>query len=181
MEDDSELASVSDGATSRFFWNSLWKNNVPNKVKSFMWRACTDSFPTLKKLVQKTIVSYPLCASCLQVPEDVLHALWCCTNLKKVWSSDFHELVAANHQFCSFADLFGMLIKNQCKLDRFATTCWMIWNRRNKVRVHQPVLPLDRISASTREYLSEFLKLCPKAAKQVRPVKKVWKPLTTVR
>nr|POF07365.1 hypothetical protein CFP56_68191 [Quercus suber] len=141
VEDDSELASVSDGATSRSFWNSLWKINVPNKV-----------------------------------PEDVLHALCDCTNLKKVWSSDFHELAAANHQFRSFADLFGMLIKNQCKLDQFATTCWMIWNMRNKFRVHQPVLPLDKISASTRDYLSEFLKLCPKAAKQVRPVKKVWKP-----
>ena len=80
-DEDSELASVSDGATSRSFWNRLWKMNFPNKVKTFMWRACSDSLPTLKKLVQKTITSSPLCASCLQAPEDVLHALWGCTNL----------------------------------------------------------------------------------------------------
>ena len=72
VEDDSELASVSDGVTSRFFWNSLWKNNVPNKVKSFMWRACTDSLPTLKKLVQKTIVSYPSCAVVLYKSKESL-------------------------------------------------------------------------------------------------------------
>lgn len=38
------------------------------------------------------------------------------------------------------------------------------------------MLPLDRISSSARDYLSEFQKLFPKAAKQVQPVKKVWKP-----
>ncbi|KAK9999767.1 hypothetical protein SO802_019370 [Lithocarpus litseifolius] len=129
-----------------------------------MWRACSDSLPMLKKLVQKTIVSSPLCASCLQAPEDVLHALWGCKNLLQVWSSEFKELATANHQFCSFADLFGVLIKNQSNLEWFATTCWMIWNRRSKVRMQQPVIHLDRLSSSARDYLSEFQKLRPKAA-----------------
>ena len=43
--------------------------------------------------------------------------------------------------------------------------------------MQQPVLPLDRLSSSARDYLSEFQKLHPKAAKQVRTVKKIWKPL----
>ena len=43
--------------------------------------------------------------------------------------------------------------------------------------MQHPVLPLDRISSSARDYLSEFQKLHPKAAKQVRTVKKIWKPL----
>lgn len=86
--------------------------NVPNKVKTFMWRACSDSLPTLKKLVQKTNVSSSLCASCLQAPKDVLHALWGCKNLLKVLSSEFKEPATTNNQFCSFADLFRVLIEN---------------------------------------------------------------------
>ena len=42
--------------------------------------------------------------------------------------------------------------------------------------MQQPVLPLDRISSSACGYLFEFQKLRPKAAKQVRPAKKIWKP-----
>ena len=103
-DEDSELASsVSYGATSRSFWSRLWKMNVPNKVKTFMWGACSDSLPTLKKLVQNTIASSPLCASFLQAPKDVLHALWGCTNLLQDWSLDFKELVIVNCHFCSFA------------------------------------------------------------------------------
>lgn len=40
----------------------------------------------------------------------------------------------------------------------FAMTCWLIWNRRNNVRVHQPVIPLDRIALSARDHLVEFHK-----------------------
>lgn len=114
---------------------------------------------------------------CVQAPKDVLHALQGCKNLLQVLSSEFKELATTNNQFCSFADLFRVLIENQSNLERFATACWMIWNRRNKVRVQQSVLPLDRLSFSARDYLSEFQKLRPKAAKHVQPVKRIWKPL----
>ena len=77
----SESASASNGAASKHFWTNLWKMTVPNKVKTFMWRACNDSLPTMKQLVQKTIISSSICASCLYTPEDTLHALWGCANL----------------------------------------------------------------------------------------------------
>ena len=69
-----------------------------------------------------------------------------------------------------------MLIKEQGNLEQFATTCWMIWDRRNKVQVQQPMLPPKKISSSARGYLSKFQKLRPKATKQVRLAKKIWKP-----
>ena len=88
----SESASASNGAASKHFWTNLWKMTVPNKVKTFMWRACNDSLPTMKQLVQKTIISSSICASCLYTPEDTLHALWGCANL------NLKKLVYTNQQ-----------------------------------------------------------------------------------
>ena len=59
---------------------------------------------------------------------------------------------------------------------RFAMTYWLIWNRRNKVRVYQLMIPLDRIALSARDHLAKFHKFHNKAPKKARPAKKIWKP-----
>ncbi|XP_075633396.1 uncharacterized protein LOC142605854 [Castanea sativa] len=53
---DNEVASSSDTAGQEKFWNSLWKLNIPNKVKFFLWRACTDSIPNMLNLHKRKIV-----------------------------------------------------------------------------------------------------------------------------
>ena len=39
------LGSNSDNLRS--FWKGIWKMQIPNKIKNFCWRACTESLPTL--------------------------------------------------------------------------------------------------------------------------------------
>ena len=70
-----EMASSLDIDGQRKFWNSLWKLNIPNKVKIFLWRACTDSIPTMLNLCKRKIVPSSACNHCHVGEESVLHAL----------------------------------------------------------------------------------------------------------
>ncbi|KAK9996808.1 hypothetical protein SO802_021494 [Lithocarpus litseifolius] len=60
-----DVASSSSQATQRQFWNSMWKLDVPNKIKKFCWRACTKSLPIAKNLYRKRVLDSPLCSSCV--------------------------------------------------------------------------------------------------------------------
>ena len=71
---------------------------VPNKLKIFAWRACTNSLPTLDNLVKRKIVS-PICPRCKREPETVIHALWSCETLGPVWGTSFEELKAMSPLF----------------------------------------------------------------------------------
>ena len=79
-----ELASLSDSGENKKFCSGLWKMKVPNKLKTFAWRACTNSLPTLDNLVKRKIVSSPICPMCKREPETVIHTLWSCETLGPV-------------------------------------------------------------------------------------------------
>ena len=55
---------------------------MPNKIKTFVWRACTESFPTLVNLARRKVVLSNSCISCNREPEIVIHSLWGCEKVK---------------------------------------------------------------------------------------------------
>ena len=87
---------------------------------------------------------------------------------------DFKNLVVANYELHSFVDLFGLVPKTPSNMAWFAMTCWLIWNRRNKVHVHQLMIPLDRIAFFACDHLAKFHKFHNKAPKKARLAKKIW-------
>ena len=58
--------------------------------------------------------------------------------------------------FFSFFDLFRLALQNQKGVELFITYCWFIWNRRNKIRVKEVVMPLEKIADQAQQYLMEF-------------------------
>ena len=59
-----EAASSSDTDGQRKFWKSLWKLNIPNTVKFFLWWAYTDSIPTMLNLCKRKMVPSSACNHC---------------------------------------------------------------------------------------------------------------------
>ncbi len=66
-------------------WSIIWSMWVPAKVRHFLWRACHDSLPTRKNLQHWHVLDDPRCASCNDMPESILHALWQCKSLDEIW------------------------------------------------------------------------------------------------
>ena len=54
---------------------------MPNKIKTFSWRACTDSLSTMENLVRCKVVQSSICSSYNKESETVVHALWGCEKI----------------------------------------------------------------------------------------------------
>ena len=174
---ENDVASSSDTAGQKFFWNRPWKLNIPNKVKFFLWRACTDSIPTMLNLHKRRIVPSLVCCLCHVGEESVLHALWFCQDICSVWGSYFTSLPSEFSKVSLFRDLLELVFCSSLNAEVFAMTCWSIWSRWNKLHVGEGVWPLNKISGVARRHLQEFQQVrhCP--SKKVCAQRPRWKPL----
>ena len=57
-------ARPSNGQNSGAFWKSLWHLNVPNKIKSFAWRASCNILSTKAILCHRKVLDNPKCEAC---------------------------------------------------------------------------------------------------------------------
>ena len=81
-----EHASASNQANQSTFWKHLWKMQVPNKIKHFVWRVCNNALPTKCNLKRRHIVESDVCELCKTNPKDALHALCFCSHVAPLWS-----------------------------------------------------------------------------------------------
>ena len=106
MEDDRlEVPSTSDLSTTRSLWKGVWGLCVPNRVKTLLWRAGTNSLSSLEKLKKRKIVLDDLCPGCKLNAKSTLHAIWSCPAIASVWSSNFGWLQEKTNSCLSFLDV----------------------------------------------------------------------------
>lgn len=112
--------------------NKIWAPNVPQKVRTFIWRACSNCLPTRDNLHCRK-VKVPRCELCCQQAETVSHLLWECPFARNVWAMFKGRTQKCSNEANDFFLLFKqMQIKlSQLELERWAVTAWSIWNARN--------------------------------------------------
>ena len=62
-----ELSGSTSGSSNKVnqrMWSGLWRLKVLNKVKTFAWRACSKSLPTMVNLARRRVVLSNSCTSC---------------------------------------------------------------------------------------------------------------------
>ncbi|KAL0014227.1 hypothetical protein SO802_001296 [Lithocarpus litseifolius] len=104
-----DMASASGTNNGESLWSRIWKLQVPGKVKHFLWRACSDSLPTKQNLWRRKIIACPNCEACNSYPENTIHALWSCEEIRDAWERDFNWLDRRKIVRGSFMDLWEML------------------------------------------------------------------------
>ena len=117
-----ELASSSDAVGEKKFWSSLWKLIVPSKVKSFLWRAFTNSIPTMQNLHKRKVASSSICSLYNEKEESTIHALWLCDNIRLVWDACFASLPSEFSRVTSFLDLVDLVFSSHLNFEAFAMT-----------------------------------------------------------
>ena len=112
-------------------WNGIWKLNVPNKVRHFLWQAIRESLPTKSNLHRRQVLNSGICDACGDCAEDGIHALWLCDAVKPIWMSNARFSFLRAHQFSNFGDLFQFLCLHGSSnlIALFAMAVWGVWER----------------------------------------------------
>ncbi|KAK7859026.1 putative ribonuclease h protein [Quercus suber] len=139
-------------------WKKIWKMKVPNKIRHFIWRAAKDSLPTKVNLKARHVPVDDVCEGCGDYSESTMHSLWLCDQARAVWMSgpEFQFLIRKGCR--TFIELLKHLFKEGSGLQVvvFATTCWCLWERRNRMRVRQTSWQIHEIEGRARMMASEF-------------------------
>ena len=99
-----------------------------------------------------------MCHLCARESEDVFHALWGCEKIHPIWDSDFGWVDRSRITSNSFSDVLKLIQERPLLVALFATMAWSIWYHRNKTRLQQSSLPLEKISSFAKDYVQVFAK-----------------------
>ena len=132
---------------------------TPNKVKHFIWRACNNSLPTLDNLFRRQIVSSDCCNICHAHPEDILHVVWGCIEVANMWKELSWAHLSGPYHPGEFTNLFSSFLQvtEDYRVEIFSIAAWMLWTRRNSLRLGCPTRPLNQIFSEAGRLLCDFL------------------------
>lgn len=66
-------------------WRNIWKSNLHERQKVFLWRIASGCFPIRKKLSKFIHLDNSLCPLCEQEDEDELHLFQRCYFMRMAW------------------------------------------------------------------------------------------------
>ncbi|XP_075654730.1 uncharacterized protein LOC142624883 [Castanea sativa] len=149
----------SNHSQSNKIWKAIWAAKVCNKIKTYIWRACRDIFPTKANLTRRKKLFDAGCDCCEDGVESTDNALLSCTYADMVRKSTCLREIMAHSTNLSFVDVVDHIMqrKNDPEIAIFFTTNWMIWNKQNEAhhgtsRPDPPFLAMTAIACAL-EYL----------------------------
>lgn len=122
-------------------WKAIWKTRLPNKVKVFAWRVCTDCLPSKHNLLKRRVVESAACDFCNYPTMDASHAVLHCFDIRAAWVKLLPVLTNL-HNMCSVTDAVMFLLHRgeQESLARFFLITWAFWYMRNKWTIEHSLL-----------------------------------------
>lgn len=133
--------SCSSNGKAKEWWDSLWKQQIPPKIKMFMWRVFNDCVPSVCNLMKKGIEVCSDCGSCKIKGETTDHVLLCCRRVKEIWGIILPRIFQYRHFHQSVQDRIVMLHES-LSAKEFELICisfWAIQNGRNSNRAQRPI------------------------------------------
>ena len=175
-EADASNASSSDPTQQTSFWKKVWKLQVPNKIKNFLWRVCSNALPTKENLKKRKILDDARCNACQTEQESILHALWECEKLSHVWAPCFSWVRTEHPHIRDMQDLINLLGQLVQRLELFGVVAWFIWSHRNRLRLNEKGLPSEKIFEAAKTYLSNYQAKCPTSRMKQPKENTKWQP-----
>lgn len=119
---------------------SIWKMEVPIKVKALGWRCFLNKIPTRDNLLVRGILNSSFNLSCVfcEVGESSIHSFLCCRKVFEVWKEmtdwidmPFHPIIGFKASFwhCS-SPCFRLNIKRGKVGCVWLAIVWSLWLRR---------------------------------------------------
>ncbi|CAN6580853.1 unnamed protein product [Malus baccata var. baccata] len=144
-------------------WNKIWKLEVPNKMKFFIWKCCNNALAVRRNLKRRNMRVDNICEGCMQPDEtenhlffrcEISHIFWFCSPLQlNSFELEGTDFLASWGSFCGRVK--GK--ENEMELmQEFLFGLWRLWKNRNDL-IFKGVShhPLDILGLWTRN-LGEF-------------------------
>ena len=93
---------------------------MPNKIKVFLWRTCSNALPTKVGLHKRKVVDNKTCEQCLKGDEDEVHMVWGCESIHSVWAAPFAAVRLKYPELDTMWDLISAVHVETEELDKFA-------------------------------------------------------------
>ncbi|CAN6571798.1 unnamed protein product [Malus baccata var. baccata] len=144
-------------------WNKIWKFEVPNKMKFFIWKCCNNALAVRRNLKRRSMKVDNICEGCMQPDETDNHLFFRCEISHIFWFCSHLQLNSFELEGTDFLDSWGSFCgrvkgkENEMDLmQEFVFGLWRLWKNRNdlifKGVSHQP---LDILGLWTKN-LGEF-------------------------
>lgn len=101
----------SNSTRSRDLWAGIWKLQIPNAARMFLWRACSNILPTKDNLKRRRVVNDDLCFLCNRFVESVKHILWDCPSAQDVWGDSMQIFQKSQCEGDSFMEVMEYLLE----------------------------------------------------------------------
>ena len=149
-------------------WRTVWKLNVPSKVKIHVWKTLLGAIPCQGVLANRHIITSSQCPLCNSDCESIRHALFLCPRVQQVWrllglASVVNEVCMMEREGGSvMADL--LMSKNPTKAlvcdvqrnDLVTTAVWYLWWERHSFthgeQLYEPTRSAQAISALAKNF-----------------------------
>jgi hypothetical protein len=156
------LAAEADlqSAEPHKIWNMIWKQQIPHKVRVFLWRLAHTCLPTRTNLIQKGVPCRDACVSCDVMAETHTHAFFICPKASNCWElaqmdSTIRGLLHNANDFTTLLfDFFDRLSDQQKSLA--SMILWSIWKGRNSKLWEGSDTPPSVIVQRAKDSLNEW-------------------------
>jgi ribonuclease HI len=132
--------------------------NIPNAVKVFIWRSCSNALATRSNLFKRRIVLDPICSLCGVEEETIGHALWGCPAAKAVWSLCPGRIQKRSFESDEFTKIVEYIMGclDIPEVEFFMVVARQIWFRRNAFIFSSPLPSVSSLVKSASESLQAF-------------------------
>jgi hypothetical protein len=133
----------SSNSVSSTFWKSIWKLNLNDRLRLFLWKIAWNILPTKERLGQLFPISDTHCPLCKVAADSLKHLFFDCFYAQVVWRLSFWPLDSTAFHFSSMEawiaaiisleHSLGIPLRDQHKFQIFASVaCDILWLYRNK-------------------------------------------------
>ncbi|KAK1568237.1 hypothetical protein Q3G72_022047 [Acer saccharum] len=150
--------SSSNVSLTKKWWNTLWRLNIPPKVRVFMWRACLNALPSLTNLWSRKVVEERSCVRCLSAIESSEHALFWCPESRKVWGRTRFDCFFDSLPPLSVLDTVSLFWSSHSidDLNLFCMVVWAVWDHRNLFSLYRKDLIIEQVVSKAEVLLEEY-------------------------
>ncbi|XP_027166037.1 uncharacterized protein LOC113766004 [Coffea eugenioides] len=157
-----EVTGTSWSSNRKKCWKHLWKLNIKNKVKIFLWKCLNQVLPVRQLIFDRTKQGDPICRNCGEQGETIEHALLDCSQVKVVWKMSPIQWEGLLDQHGNFSRWWDTLLEATKRIEGnkhislTANILWQIWKGRNAKEFNAKQYPPLRIIQKAQEEWLEY-------------------------